>query len=226
MATILLQPDGIRIPDGLTNLARFRRWVHSPRFPEKGRIDWLAGEVEVDLTAENLDRHGTMKSAFAGDLRGVVETTDRGIVLVDSSRLSSPTADLSAEPDVLVVFFESIETGRVRLVPAAGDEQGYVEVEGAADLVVECVSRSSVEKDLTRLPRLYHRAGVREYWVADARGGAPVLTIFEHAPRRYRRVSPDRKGWLASKVLGLRVRLVALPPRAGLVRYRVEFEDA
>ncbi len=63
----------------------------------------------------------------------IVVEEKRGLVLIDSSRYTCSSADLSAEPDVLVVLKESLETGRVRLIR---------KVQGAADLVVECVSDS------------------------------------------------------------------------------------
>ena len=37
------------------------------------------------------------------------------------------------------------------------------------DVVLEIVSESSVEKDYERLPELYGRAGVSEFWRADVR---------------------------------------------------------
>ena len=40
-------------------------------------------------------------------------------------------------------------------------------VEGAPDLVIEVVSPQSVQTDYFIKPRLYHDAGVREYWIAD-----------------------------------------------------------
>src|SRR5262249_34297703 len=41
---------------------------------------------------------------------------------------------------------------------------------GRPDWVVEIVSRSTVHKDTQRLRTLYHRAGIPEYWLIDARG--------------------------------------------------------
>ena len=145
------------------------------------RIDYLAGEVEIDMSPEDVTTHGTPKAAVVACLHGlVVERLDLGLVLTDSSRLTSPAADLSAEPDVLVVLYESLQSGRVRLVPRADAAASrYTEIEGAADLVVECVSDSSVTKDSRVLLDLYHRAGVREYWLVDARSVEAVLAIHQ-----------------------------------------------
>lgn len=224
--TILIQPDGVTVPTGIPGLRVFRRWVHSPRFPEKGRIDWLAGQVEVDMSPEDLTTHGTPKVAIARDLSNRIEGSDRGAVFSDSTRLTAKNADLSSEPDVVVVLFESLRAGRVRLVPRAGRPAGrYAEIEGAADLVVECVSDSSTLKDTEKLPRLYHRAGVREYWLVDARGARVAFTLFRRAARKYAVVRPDAGGFRKSAVLGVAVRLVRLPAREGVVRYRLEFKS-
>jgi Uma2 family endonuclease len=84
----------------------------------------------------------------------------------------------SAEPDIVFVSHEALLADRVHLVPGSSQEPGrYVELEGAADLIVEIVSDSSVGKDTRRLPEAYSRAGVREFWLADARND-PVVVCF------------------------------------------------
>ncbi len=225
MTTIVFQPEGIRIPGEVTDLARFREWAGSTRFPELGRIDWVSGEIEIDMSPEDLNSHGTPKSALTAGLHPIVEWTDLGIVLTDSFRWTSAEADLSCEPDVLVVLFASLESGRVRLVERKRKKGRFVEVEGAVDLVIECVSDSSVEKDLERFPRLYYKAGATEYWVVDARSEDLRLTLYERGPRAFRPVAPDRKGFRRSGVLGRSVRLQALPPRHRVVRHVLETRD-
>ncbi len=220
---ILWQPEGVRVPASLVDLQSFRRWARSNRFPEKCRIDWIDGEMEIDISPEDLNTHGTPKVAISGDIRTLIEPEGRGVVLSDSSRLSAVPADLSSEPDVIVVLFESVEAGRVRLIRKATAQEGrFVEIEGAADLVVECVSDSSENKDSHRLKEAYHRAGVPEYWLVDARISPPSLAIFRASKKAYREVSARSDGFRPSSVLGVAVRLVRLPIRAGLVRYRLE----
>lgn len=221
--TLVLQPEGVRLPADLTSLERFRKWARSDRFPERGRIDWLQGEVLIDMSPEDLNTHGSPKSAIAAVLFLLVQRALRGTVHVDRARLSDPRVDLSSEPDVTVVLFESVRSRRVRLVPKATGEEGrFVELEGAVDLVVECVSDSSVEKDVERLPSLYFAAGVREYWLVDARGDQPSFTLFARGPRKFRRVAPDRDGFLRSAVLEHSVRLVRLHEEEALVAWDVE----
>jgi hypothetical protein len=41
--------ETLRIPPEVGTLEGFRRWTSSECFPEDGRIDFLAGELEIDL---------------------------------------------------------------------------------------------------------------------------------------------------------------------------------
>lgn len=219
---ILLEPEGIRIPGRLVNLAAFRAWTRSPEFPERGRIDWIHGELEIDMSPEELNSHGTPKVAIATALESIVGAGDRGVVLVDRMRVVCQAADLSVEPDVVVVLFESVDRGNVRLVRAPGrNDERCIEIEGAPDLIVECVSNSSVAKDRIRLRARYARAGVPEYWIVDARSARPSLTVLVRAGREYRESRRDRSGFAHSPCLGLSVSLERLPPRSGMVRYRL-----
>lgn len=221
--TILLDETEVRIPGDLLDLAAFRRWAQSDAFPEKGRIDWIGAQVEVDMSPENLNFHASPKVAITRDLSVWVEMRDLGAVYTDRTRLISIEADLSAEPDVVVLLFKSIEAGTARLVPGAGGGEGnYVEIEGAADIVVEVVSNSSEHKDWERLFERYFLAGVREYWICDARKGPATLRLHHRGPRGYDVTPQDADGFTRSEVLGAAVRFVSLPPRLGIVRYRLE----
>lgn len=57
----------------------------------------------------------------------------------------------------------------------SGQEDRYVELEGAPDPIVEIVSDCSVQKDTQRLSKACFEVGVREYWLADARGSQLVF---------------------------------------------------
>ena len=122
------------------------------------------------MAPENFFCHGTLKAEVAGVLHSWIKKRRLGYLVIDCTRISSVPADLSAEPDVVFISHESLADGRVRLVPSAAGQPGrYVEVEGGPDLIVEIVSDSSVAKDTRRLPKAYFKAGVREFWLADAR---------------------------------------------------------
>ena len=177
MATVLFE-DQCLIPGDVATLAAFRRWAITQDFPKAGRIDWVASHIEVDMSPEDIFTHGTLKTALIARLWPLAR--DRGIHLFTSeTRVSSEAGDLSVEPDIVAVSDTSIEAGRVRLVPAAGGKPDrFVELEGGPDLIVEIVSDSSVGKDTQRLPAAYHAAGVREFWIVDARRDEVLFTIY------------------------------------------------
>ena len=160
--------DVVRIPESSHTLAGFRTWADSEQFPESGRIDFLGGDVEVDVSPEDLHTHGTLKSALAAALFGAVARSRRGHVFVDRIRVTSREADLSVEPDLVAVLFTSLDAGRVRQVPSARGGDRFIELEGAPDLVVEIVSDTSERKDTERLPPRYAHAGIPEL-LADRR---------------------------------------------------------
>src|SRR3954470_3843389 len=97
--------EDIRIPPQATrDLTGFRSWAVSPCFPERGRIDFLAGDLEVDMSPEDLHTHGLVKSGISTALYRMVVGGGLGEVYIDRGRVSSPRADLSVEPDVVAVF--------------------------------------------------------------------------------------------------------------------------
>lgn len=219
--------EHLRVPAEAHDLAAFRRWALSDEFPESGRIDFLGGDVEVDMSPVDLHTHGRVKVAVSRVLDELVEAADLGEVFVDRSRVTSPVAALSAEPDVVVVLWESLQNGRVRYVPDPRARQDRSrEIEGAPDLVVEVVSDSSVGKDTHRLPRLYAAAGVRELWLIDARGAELTFGVRRLEGSEYREVEASAEGWSLSGVLGEVFRLTRERTRLGTWRYRLEHRPA
>jgi Uma2 family endonuclease len=215
--------DSIHIPPGVADLARFRAWAVSRSFPERGRIDFLAGDLEVDMSPEELHTHGLVKAEIAAALQLLVARRGLGEIYIDRARISSPEASLSVEPDIVVVFWETLDQGRLRKVPGARRKPGRViEMEGAPDVVVEIVSDSSVRKDLVRLPPLYAVAGVPELWLVDAREEPVRFQIRSLGAGGYATVAPDAEGWTASPRLGRRFRLERREIRPGRWTYRLE----
>lgn len=225
MATTISFQEQIEIPF-FPSLAKFREWATSDDFPEKVRIDYIAGHIEVDMSPEDLFTHGNLKTRMIVVLGALVHDADLGEIFSDCTRLSSPEADLSSEPDIVVVFHESLETGRVRLVPkASGEPDRYIELEGAPDLVVEIVSDSSVTKDTQRLPQAYWRAGIREFWLADARGNELVFRICRPGPDGYESAPSDPEGFQHSAVFNTWFRLTRRRHRAGRWRYSLDHRN-
>lgn len=203
-----ISSDGnFRIPRKAFAFEGFGRWAQSGDFPETGRIDYLEGDVDVDMSPEDLQTHGLPKGAIFVALHTLI-TGRTGEVYTDRARITSRFAGLSAEPDVVVILWESLKTGKVRYVPASsGKPDRSSEIEGAPDLVVEILSDSSERKDTKRLPLLYARAGIPELWLVDARKTGTWLQILTLDNGEYVRVEPDLEGWVPSPQLGAEFRL-------------------
>lgn len=204
MASVIFE-ERVEVPLGLDGLPGFRAWTASRSFPDSGRIDFLAGTIEVDMSPEDIFSHGVLKAELAAVLHRLVKSAGLGILLIDSTRVVAPAADLSVEPDVVFVSHDSLRDGRARLVPKATGEPGrFVEIEGAVDLVVEIVSDTSVEKDTRRLPKAYFRAGIGEFWLLDARGPQPEFVIHRRSAERFVPVDVAADGSQRSDVLDRR----------------------
>jgi len=219
--------ESLRIPADALSFEGFRRWIHTPEFPETGRIDYLAGDIEIDMSPEDLHTHGIVKVAITVALNAVVTEREIGEIFVDRTRVSSRFATLSVEPDVVAVLWDSLQAGRVRYIPAASQEPDrYVEIEGAPDVVVEVVSDSSVKKDTKRLPGLYARAGVPELWIADTRNRNVRFEICVLKDGQYVLAESDAEGWVRSERLGVFFRLTRRKTRMETWSYRLERRDS
>jgi Uma2 family endonuclease len=214
-----------RIPAEARDFEGFRRWARSRQFPQRGRIDYIGGDLEVDMSPEDLLKHGVVKVEIGTELQIRIARKNLGDVYIDSARISFPAAALSTEPDVVVVLYGTLDKGRVREVPRKNDKpESYIELEGAADLVVEVISDGSVGKDRTRLPPKYAAAGVPELWLVDVRRGLRFeLHVLE--PEGYRLLVPDADGWLRSPLIGP-VRLRRERKRPDRWSYRLDVGEA
>ena len=210
VATGVVFEELVEVPLAVRSLDDFRRWALSDDFPESGRIDFIDGKIEVDMAPEDIFCHGTLKTEIAGITARKVKRSRLGLLLIGRTRITSPKVGLSVEPDIVFLSHEAIRSGRVRLTPKSSGKPGrYVEIEGPPDLVVEIVSDSSVTKDTRRLPAAYFRAGVREFWLADARGEMPFLVIHRLGPSGFEPAPAGADGFQPSAVLGCRYRLDA-----------------
>ncbi len=61
MASSVIFEEQVAIPLGIASLAQFREWAASEDFPQRGRIDFIAGDIEVDMSPEDLLCHGSPK---------------------------------------------------------------------------------------------------------------------------------------------------------------------
>lgn len=207
--------ERVRVPADICTLREFRRWAHSDAFPESGRVSYLAGEVDIDMSPEELTTHNQAKTDVTGDLRALVRRFRRGNVFSDGALLVNEAADLSTEPDAMFCSVESYQSGRVKYVERREGSRRYIEVTGSPDLVIEVVSRTSVHKDTELLPPLYFAAGVSEYWIVDARRDELVFRVLTRGQGQFVETGADADGYRLSRVLGRRFQLVREPSPAG-----------
>jgi Uma2 family endonuclease len=218
MVTFVNESDQVSIPEWVTDLDSFRRWADSEDFPETGRICYLNGEVWVDMSREQLITHVEVKTEIAGVLRRLVKTERMGRFLGDGVLLSNVEANFVVIPDGV---FASHEARQDRVRWLEGKKGGYLEMEGSPDMVLEVVSDSSVQKDTQRLRHDYWLAGIREYWLVDARKEPLIFDILRHTPKGYR-TTPKKDGWMKSNVFGKSFRLTQQTSEDGDPEYTLE----
>jgi Uma2 family endonuclease len=195
--------DKVHIPSWVVDLDSYRRWAKSDDYPSHGWFSFLDGELWADLSKEQLFTHNLVKTEFTGVVAPLVKAQRLGYFCSDRMLLSHVEANLSTEPDALFAAWDTVRNARLRLVPGA--DQGFIELEGTPDMVLEIVSPTSVRKDTVRLRELYARAAVAEYWLVNALG-APQFEILRLGPGGYEAVEPQ-DGWLTSAVFGRAFRL-------------------
>jgi Uma2 family endonuclease len=188
----------IRLPAQFPDLESFRRWCRSPDYPERGDVFWIGGTLWVSAEMEQAYTHNLIKMAIGAALTLLVQNLKSGHVFGDRMRLSNPAADLSCEPDLMYVSFATLAAGAVRQIPASTG--GVIEFEGSPDMVLEVTSDSSATKDLD-LRELYYAAGIKEYWVVDARGAELRFDILRRGPKGFV-TAARRQGQVRSAVFG------------------------
>ena len=189
----------VTIPGNAYSLDGFRAWATSENFPQTGRITYLNGEVYVDMSPEKFESHNKVKTEVGRVLGNLVKELDLGNYCADGQWITNDDADLSNEPDGTFVSWSKLESGQVRVVPLRAGEQDGIELRGTPDWVLEVVSDSSLKKDTQVLLDGHHRAGIREYWLVDARGDELDFKIFRFLAEGYE-ASEGAAGWLPSEV--------------------------
>ncbi len=204
----------VRVPASALTLNGFRRWIHSSRAPKRGRFSFIAGELRVEMGPEDINTHTDAKRDLTIALTLETRQRDLGRVFMDGVLLVNEEADLSTEPDLMFCTWETLETGRAVVAEAAPGSGRFVELQGSPDLVVEIVSRSSVTKDNRDLRGCYFLAGVREYWVVDARRAEVSLRVLNAGQDDYLDAAIDADGFQRSVVLERSIKLTRVVNRA------------
>jgi Uma2 family endonuclease len=215
--------DAVRIPRSAHTLRGFRQWMASKSFPQYGRISFLGGEIDVDMSPEDIITHNDPKAAITVALAILIEAEDLGRFYVDGACFINVRADVSNEPDFMFCRWDTLLSKRVRFRSVSRKHRKYAEVIGSPDLVVEILSDSSVCKDRQELYRRYFAAAVAEYWLIDCRSDQSVdFQMHTRGKRGFRRIAADRDGFWPSKVLPGRFRLTRTRDRLGLWKHRLE----
>jgi Uma2 family endonuclease len=196
----------LAVPPTAYTMEGFREWATADDFPEGVRVTFLQGEITIDMSTEDMEDHVNPKGEITWAITTLCKQTKIGKVYMDGLLVTNPEAGVSNNPEASFVSFASLESRRARPVPRKGAEHKYRELEGAPDWVLEVVSDSSVKKDLVQLREAYYRAGIREYWIVDARGDELVFQILIRRKNGYV-AAPVKDGWQRSKVFDRSFRL-------------------
>lgn len=202
----LLTPlqDGpvVTVPAWVTDNASFLRWAESDQAPEQGKYGFFQGELWVDHTMELL-LHNLIKTAIGFEVMTWAKAHGLGQYYSDGMLFSCPDIELSSEPDGIFVTKESLGSKKVWFKKGLHSRVMY----GVPDIVLEVISKSSVKKDTVMLRKLYHEAGIAEYWIVDSRAKEPTLQVLRWTEAEYVPAKPQA-GWIKSGVLNGRFRLV------------------
>ncbi len=204
MSTLCFDTEILTLPDSGCGLETFRQWALSDESPNNAPVFYLAGEVWIDMSKEQFFSHNKIKTEFTRVLSNIAKKKRLGSYCSDGMLLSNEEAELSGNPDGIFVANASFRSGKVQLVEGA--DSGFVEMEGSPDMVLEVVSDSSEAKDTEILRELYWKAGIREYWLVDARGEELQFDIFRRTSRSYS-ATPQTRGWMKSAVFSQEFRL-------------------
>jgi Uma2 family endonuclease len=216
---VAYEPEFFTIPPSAHTLQGFREWTYSDHFPERGKITYLGGEILIDMSAERLESHGSVKVEIVSVLGTFNRRKKMGKLYFDRSRVAHVAADLSNEPDAVFIKWSTFKSGKVKLIPTK-EEDDFIELQGTPDWILEIVSPSSVDKDTNKLMLRYHEAGILEYWLIDARGDKLSFDIFYHAPDGYT-AADAVTNWRYSKVFGKKFRLTRTKDLIGGWEYRL-----
>jgi hypothetical protein len=212
------------VPASAQTHAGFRAWVTSGGCPERVRCAFLAGEVILDLSNEELETQVAVKGEITCVLARLVRDQKLGKFYGDGVLFSNVQARMSNNPYAVFLSRNALQSGLVTFVPTKGAGHQPIELSGTPDWVLEVVSRSSVSKDTQRLRAAYHRAGIPEFWLIDARGEEIAFHVLHHRKSGYV-TAPVKDGWQRSRVFGRWFRLERARDEFDLWEYTLYVRD-
>ncbi len=212
----------IVVPPTAVTLDGFRAWAHSDSFPECARITFASGRLFIEMSPERYETHLKIKEVISRVLGSLVHELDLGDYYPDGGFITNQPAGVSNEPDAMFASWESLEAGKLA-PPSDGPQDGqHIELVGTPDWVCEIVSDTSVEKDTTVLLEAYHKAGISEYWLIDARSEEISFRLLVWADGGYR-AAESREGWQTSPVFDREFQLTRTRDRLDRWRYDLQY---
>ena len=199
------EEQDLAIPESALTFDGFCDWACSDDYPEKARISWIGEEIFIEMNAEQANSHVSVKQAFNRVIDHLAVDLDLGVYFPVGVRIVQSRAKVSNMPDACLINRQAIRDGRVKLRhPKFSDSAS---IEGSPDWVLEILSRSSIRKDTVVLKERYFKAGVKEYWLVDARRKERIdFQIFVRGKSGF--VSqPKTGGWVSSPLFGRRFSL-------------------
>ena len=211
----------IEVPPSAYTLEGFTQWTYSENFPERGRITFVNGRIIIDMSPERYETHNKLKSALSRVIDTIIDEEDLGEFYGDGARFKNDDANVSNEPDAMFASWGTLESSKLAPPPPQIVEEGkHIDLYGTPDWVCEVVSDSSVKKDTRTLRHAYHKAGVPEYWLIDARGEEIDFLILVWQENGYV-AAEDQDGWRHSPVFDCQFQLTRRRNRVGNWRYEL-----
>ena len=220
------------VPREAYEIDGFLAWLDSPDFPAGLKASLINDRLWLEPRMDDYAHHNLLNGAVYAALRAFGRSTGLGQAFVDGAMVVRTPGTVGREPDCGFNLFESFRSGRVRVGPRT--EGGSGVIVGQADLLAECLSDGSVEKDTVELRRTYWEMGVREYWLLDGRGEELDFTLLTRpgsgeGDEQWVEVRPDADGSRVSPLLNRRVRVERETDPLGNLDWDVrldEMEDA
>ena len=143
--------------------------------------EWVNGEAIIFMPPKIIHQHIVFFLSMLLSL--YTRPRNMGVVMIAPVAMQLHPHDPLREPDILFLTQEH----RDRLTADR--------LEGAADLIVEVVSDSSVARDRADKFYEYQEAGIGEYWIVDPRPGKQRVDFYQlQDDGRYQAALPDAEG--------------------------------
>ena len=218
----------IVVPASGMDIDTFLDWVASDEFPAGLKASLINGKLWLEPRMDDYAHHNLLKGAVYAALRAFGRETNLGEAFVDGAMVALPPDDpdaLGREPDCGFNLYDSFRSGRVQVLPRVPGGSGMLH--GQPDLLAECLSDGSVEKDTVDLRAKYLEMGVREYWVLDGRGEGLTFDLLTRADdaNDWTEAKPDADGGRFSPLLNRRVRVERGTNPVGHVQWDVRLEE-